>query len=549
MSRIAQSTIEEIRARLPVSQVVSRYLQLKRAGREWRALSPFSKERTPSFFVSDQKGFYHCFSSGKHGNAIDFLMEMSGLTFPEAVEALAHEAGIPITREGITRETAESKVARASAIEVLECAQAFFVDQFRRSEEAIAFVRRRDLRRRIVGQLGIGWAPDGGRALLEHLADHGFSTADAVAVGLATDPEDPTAPKRDFFRRRITFPIRNRAGEVISFGGRAMEGGQPKYLNGRETPLFDKGRNLYNIDRARAEIARSGVAIVVEGYIDVASCVQAGIENIVAPLGTAMTVEHLHALWRAAPMILYMADGDEAGSRAADRTLETALPWISGDRRIAFAVMPAGTDPDTLVRSAGPNGIRSVLRSAQPTVDRLWQILRNETPGDGPEDRAKLETEIRSRLEVVGEPAMRRAFMDELGRRARRLGMARPQLGPSEIERRFRPAVPPREAALVIAIIEHPEYLEAELERFSALRLAAPIAQAVQERLITNASAGNAPIAGAEERDIAILRQALPQPLPSFVLRLDLQAFQAAMSLSAAQSSRRTLRASFHASS
>lgn len=548
MGRITPDTLERIKERLSVSHVVGQRVQLKRAGREWRALSPFTREKTPSFYVNDAKGFWHCFSSGKHGNIFDFEMEMSGCTFPEAVERLALDAGVEVTRDGVARETAESKKARGSAIELLATAQAFYQQCLHRTEEALAFVRSRDLRRRIVGQLGIGWAPDGGRALLEHLADQGWSTADVVAAGLATAPDDPAAPTRDFFRRRLVFPIRNRAGEVISFGGRAMQGGQPKYLNGRETALFDKGRNLYNMDRARAAISHSGVAIVLEGYIDVATVSQAGIENVVAPLGTALTIEHLHALWRAAPQIIHVADGDDAGMRAGDRTLEAALPWMSGDRRISFGIMPAGADPDDLVRTSGADAMRAVLRSAEATVDRLWRILRRETPGEAPEDRAKIETDVRGRLEVIADPAMRRAFVEELGRRARRLGRARPDLGPSEIERRFRPTVPAREAALVLAVIEHPEYLDSEVERFSALRFVAPIATTLQELLLAQLTTGAERAPPALERDLAILRQALPQPTPTFVSRFDLGAFQAAITMAGTQSTRRTLRTSFQAS-
>lgn len=490
---------------------------------------------THCFALEDHLLTGNCFSTGKHGNAIDFVMEMSGLTFPEAVEDLAGRAGIEVTRDGITRETESSRAARGSAIELLACAQDFFVRQLQASEAAQAYLRKRGLRRRIASQLGIGWAPEGGRALLEHLADQGWSTQDAIEAGVATSPEDPSVPVRDFYRGRIMFPIRNRLKEVISFGGRAMDGGMPKYLNGRETALFDKGRVLYHMDRARQAISRNGCGIVLEGYMDVAQVAQAGIENVVAPMGTALTVEHLHALWRVAPVIVHIADGDEAGARAADRTLDTALPWVSGDRRIVFGVLPRGVDPDDLVRSAGPNALQSVIRQAQHMAERLWLKLRAETPGDGPEDRAKLETEIRATLAVVGEETMRRAFTDELLRRTRRLGQARPQLGPTALERRLRPAIPAREAALVVAVLDHPEYLDASIERFCALKFAAPAAQTLQERLVRAAGTGTAPDLGEDARLVGVLRQALPQPLPSFVSRYDLDGFEAACNMAGTQ--------------
>jgi DNA primase len=410
MGRITQHTIEQIRDRLPVSSVAAKYVRLKRAGREWRALSPFNRERTPSFYVNDQKGFFHCFSSGRHGTAIDLVMDLEGLSFPEAVERLAAEAGVEVTREGLARETRESQEAREGAFNVLECAQRFFVQQLWSHCPAQDYLRGRGIMGKTARDLGIGWAPPPGRCLLEHLADEGFTLSTMVASGLAIQPDDPKRAPYAFFHGRITIPIRNRQGRVISFGARGIADEQPKFLNGRETPLFDKSRQLYNLDRARQAIARSGQAIVVEGYFDVAALVQAGIENVVAPMGSALTPEHLHLLWRVAPTIVHVGDGDAAGHRGGDRALETALPWIAGDRRIVFAELPAGLDPDDLVRTSGPAAFGKIVRSAESVADRLWATARAEVPGGTPEDRAGLERAIADRLAVVADHGMRRAF-------------------------------------------------------------------------------------------------------------------------------------------
>lgn len=544
MSRITQQTIEQIKERIPVSQVVARYVQLKRAGREWRALSPFGKERTPSFYVNDQKGFYHCFSTGKHGTAIDFVMQMSGLSFPEAVETLAKEAGIEVTRDGLGRETRESQQARADALGALRCAQSFFRRQLQLNPEAQRYLNARDIRQKTARELGIGWAPPPGRCLLEHLADEGFSTGTMIEAGLAAPSEDGRLP-RPFFHSRITLPIRNRQGDVISFGARGICNEQPKYINGRETPLFDKGRQLYNLDRARQAIARSGQSIVVEGYFDVAALVQAQVENVVAPLGTALTVEHLHLLWRVAPHIIYCADGDEAGRRAGDRTLETALPWVAGDRRLSFAELPNGLDPDDLLRASGVGALNAVLRSTQSVTDRLWLSLRAESPGDAPEDRAKIERAIAERLKVVAEPEMRRAFADELIRRARKLGTGKPHQGPASVARRSAAAIPAREAALVVAAVLHPEYVESELEAFASAEVRAPVCAMLRDLVVTNASTGAATDMDSIARDVALLRSALPDPEPSFVSGVSLDSFREALSMQSAQSIRRRLQASY----
>lgn len=541
MGRITQRTIEQIQERLPISAVVSRTVQLRRAGREWRGLSPRTRERTPSLYVNDAKGMAFDFSSGVMSNIFDWVMEFGGVSFPEAVEMLAAEAGIEVTREGLARETRESQQARDEAFSALECAQHFFEWQLRRHRPAQDYLRQRGITGRTARDLGIGWAPPPGRCLLEHLMDEGFSLAAIVASGLGVQPENPKRAPFAFFHGRLTFPIRNRQGKVLSFGARGIAGEQPKYLNGRETALFDKARQLYGLDKARQAIARTGQAIVVEGYFDCAALFQAGVENVVGTMGTTLTPEHLHLLWRIAPTIVHVGDGDAAGHRGGDRGLETALPWVAGDRRIVFATLPAGLDPDDLVRTSGADAFRQVVRSAQSLTDRLWTTARAEMPGDAPEDRAALERAIADRLAVVADPGMRRAFSDELMRRARRLGTGRVRGGGASVARRVAAAIPAREAALVLAAVLHPQYVEAELEAFASADVHAPICAKLRDLVVGSIGLGQPISADDVARDVAVLRSALPDPEPCFVARVHLDGFRQALGMQAAQSARRRL--------
>ena len=305
-------------------------------------------------------------------------------------------------------------------MDALGAAAAFFEGQLPLEGQATAYLNSRGLRQRICHDLGVGWAPANGRLLVDHLADHGFSVQAMLDAGLVTVKENHVP--YSFFRSRVSFAIRNRNGEVIGFGARSIDGSEPKYLNTRETPIFDKGSILFNLDRARRDIAERGVAIVMEGYIDVATVAQEGIRNVVAPLGTALTPEQLHALWRVAPHIVYFADGDPAGLRASARTLETALPWIAGDRRLSVAYAPAGLDPDDIVRASGKEAFLDIVRNAEDFASALWRALREETPGDRPEDRARLESLIRERVGLVGDEPMRKAMLANLLRRSGSVG-------------------------------------------------------------------------------------------------------------------------------
>src|SRR5882757_8489739 len=359
--RFTPSMLDEIRARLPVSQVVARKVSLKRAGRELKGLSPFKQERTPSFFVNDHKGSWFDFSSGQNGDIFKFLMLTEGLSFPEAVERLAEEAGLPVPKAGPREVEQEDERARLHAL--LEAAARFFDVQLTASGgvEARRYLDRRGLSAETIARFRLGYAPNARSALKEHLAKAGFSAADMVASGMLVAGDDIPV-SYDRFRHRITFPITDLKGRVIAFGGRALDPDAPaKYLNSPETPLFHKGGNLYHAHGARRAAHDKGRMIVVEGYMDVIALAQAGFAHTVAPLGTALTEDQVRLLWRLVPEPILCFDGDGAGRRAAFRAVETVLPHIKPGFSVQFAFLPDGLDPDDLIRQHGAAAFQQVL--------------------------------------------------------------------------------------------------------------------------------------------------------------------------------------------
>ena len=351
--RYPPQVLEEIRTRLPVSAVVGKRVRLKKAGREWKGLSPFNAEKTPSFYVNDQKQFYHCFSSGKHGDIFTFLMETEGLSFPEAVERLAAEAGVPLPK--LSHEDRAEEVKRKSLYDVMELAAEFFEHslQGRFGAKARDYLAGRSLSRDTQQRFRIGYAPPERYALRDHLAGKDVSIDMMVEAGLLYSGEDVKIPY-DRFRDRVMFPICDMRGRVVAFGGRAMSADVPaKYLNSPDTPLFNKGRLLYNYHHARQPAHDRGTVIAVEGYVDVISLAVAGFPNAVAPLGTALTEDQLALLWRMAEEPILCFDGDKAGRRAAYRALDTALPNLAAGKSLRFAILPEGQDPDDLARAGG----------------------------------------------------------------------------------------------------------------------------------------------------------------------------------------------------
>ncbi|MBP32831.1 MULTISPECIES: DNA primase [unclassified Methylobacterium] len=413
--------LEEIRSRLPASSVVGRRVQLKKAGREWRGLSPFNAEKTPSFYVNDQKQFYHCFSSSKHGDIFTFLMETEGLSFPEAVERLAGEAGVSLPAP--TEDNRASERKRAGAIEVMEMAARWFEDRLRAGQgsEARAYLERRGLKDETQRAFRLGYAPNDRYALRDHLAGQGVDKALMVELGLIAAGEGVSVPY-DYFRDRVMFPITDTRGRVVAFGGRALaKEVRAKYLNSPETPLFHKGRTLYNLHGARKAAHERGSIIAVEGYVDVIAMTLAGHPETVAPLGTALTEDQLGLLWRHADEPILCFDGDKAGQRAAFRALDIALPLLAPGRSLRIALLPGGQDPDDLLRSGGPAAIDQVLTAALPLSELLWRRALEAGPVDTPERRAGLTQTLRTTVATIRDETVRRYYRDDIEERLRSL--------------------------------------------------------------------------------------------------------------------------------
>jgi len=412
--RYPPTVLEEIRARLPVSAVVGKRVRLRKAGREWKGLSPFNAEKTPSFYVNDQKQFYHCFSSGKHGDIFTFLMEVEGLSFPESVERLAGEAGV--TLPTVSRDDVVQETHRRTLYDVMDLAAGFFEASLlgRFGARARDYLAGRDLGRDTQVRFRIGYAPPERYALRDHLADKGVSLETMVELGLLVSGEDVKVPF-DRFRDRVIFPICDVRGRVVAFGGRAMSADVPaKYLNSPDTPLFNKGKLLYNYHLARGPAHDRGTVIAVEGYVDVISLSAAGFAHVVDPLGTALTEDQLALLWRLSDEPILCFDGDKAGQRAAYRALETVLPQLSVGRSLRFAMLPDGQDPDDLARSGGAPAIERVLAGARSLVDVLWAREMESGPPDTPERRAMVDRRLRESLGSIRDETLRRYYREDI---------------------------------------------------------------------------------------------------------------------------------------
>jgi DNA primase len=404
--RFPPHLLDEIRARLPVSHVVGRRIALKRKGREYVALSPFKPEKTPSFFVNDQKGFYHCFASGEHGDIFTFLMKTDGVSFPEAVERLAQEAGVPLPAP--EARDAERQDERQRLYALLEASARFFEDQLNSAEgtEARRYLQKRGAERAAIARFRLGFAPSSRSALREHLTRQGFSASEMATAGMLIAGDDTVAYDR--FRRRLMFPITDLKERVIAFGGRALDSGaQAKYLNSPETPLFHKGQVLFNVAAARAPAHAKGRLVAVEGYMDVLALWEAGVAESVAPLGTALTADQIRLMWRVAPEPILCFDGDAAGRRAAYRAVETVLPHLRPGMSVAFAFLPDGLDPDDLVRQQGVAALEAALSRARPLADVLWDREWESGSWTTPERRARLELQIRNLLARIEDGAVR----------------------------------------------------------------------------------------------------------------------------------------------
>jgi DNA primase len=543
--RFSPQFLDELRARLPVSEVVGRRVKLKKSGSEWRGLSPFNKEKTPSFFVNDQKSMWFDFSAGKNGNIFDFLMLTEGLSFPEAVERLAGQAGLALPK--LSHEEVARDERRKTLNDIVELAAKFFEATLasRAGAKARGYLADRGIDPPTQLKFRLGYAPNERFALKEHLGRQGVSTEDMVEAGLLVAGEDIPLPY-DRFRERVMFPIADLRHRVIAFGGRALEKDvQAKYLNSPETPLFHKGGTLYNIAAARAAAHKGAPVIAVEGYVDVIAMVQAGYDASVAPLGTALTADQLELLWKIAEEPMLCFDGDAAGRRAAYRAIDLALPLLRPGKSLKFASLPEGHDPDDLLRAGGHEAINEVIGAARPLVHVLWMRETEAGSLDTPERRAAFEARLAQVIASIGDDSVRKYYRSEFGDRLRRLfegdervrlqsgrrGLrtrvgvpwalnrnvvirgrnsgdraraggrliasepyiaASPQLAASPVHRGHRAAIPRREALILHAVINHPWLLHDHLEELAGVELRHSEATKVKAALIDIFAHGSA---------------------------------------------------------
>ncbi|HZD26552.1 MAG TPA: DNA primase, partial [Alphaproteobacteria bacterium] len=400
-----QAFLDELRARTGLAELVGRRVRLVRRGREHTGLCPFHNEKTPSFTVNEDKGFYHCFGCGAHGSAIDFVMQTENLSFPEAVEKLALEAGLEVPRE--RPEDREREARRRSLYDVMEAAAEWFEAQLAGQIGAGArdYLAGRGVRPQTVGRFRLGYAPERREALKAALLARGFAEAQLVEAGLLIRPEDG-GDSYDRFRQRLIFPITDRRGRVVAFGGRALAEQKAKYLNSPETPLFHKGRLLYNLAGAREAVREAGTVLVTEGYMDVIALAEAGFGHAVAPLGTALTEEQMQELWRLAPEPVLCFDGDNAGQRAAFRAAERALPLLKPGHSFRFVGLPPGEDPDSLVRGQGAGAMRALVEAAEPLGAVIWRMATEGQSFNTPERRAGLRQALREAVARIADPVV-----------------------------------------------------------------------------------------------------------------------------------------------
>ena len=413
--------INDLLLRVDIVDVVGQYVQLKQAGNNRQGLCPFHNEKTPSFTVSPTKQFYHCFGCGAHGTAIGFLMEHNGLTFVEAVQDLASRAGMkvpedkPLSRQQIA-EQAEQKIRTQNISQALEEAAKFYREQLPKHPDAIGYLKRRGLTGEIAQRFGLGFAPDHPN-LSSVFADYAQSGS-LIDAGLVKQREDSNR-RYDFFRDRVMFPIRNVKGQIIGFGGRIMDKGEPKYLNSPETPVFQKNQELYGLFEARSSISHHRFALVVEGYMDVVALAQSGIENAVATLGTATSALHIQKLFRFTDRIVFSFDGDSAGRKAAWRAMSNALPYATDTRTIQFLFLPPEHDPDSFVREFGAERFNAEVQSAMTLSQFLLYGLRQAAPEGHAEARARQLHLAKPLLQAMPHNALRtqiiQSIADQLG--------------------------------------------------------------------------------------------------------------------------------------
>ncbi|MCW6529695.1 MULTISPECIES: DNA primase [Sphingomonas] len=410
---LSPAFLDELRARTSLSTLIGKTVKLTKAGREYKGCCPFHNEKTPSFYVNDEKGFYHCFGCSAHGDAIRWMTDQRGLPFIDAVKDLAAAAGLDVPAPD---PRAAQRAERQKGLhDAMAEAQAWFVTQLSgiSGGEARALIERRGLTTETARDFGLGFAPDARGKLRTALKDYGDAALIEAGLLISVENKEPY----DRFRGRLMIPIRDPRGRVIAFGGRVIGDGEPKYLNSPDTPLFDKGRTLYNLDRAAPAARKAGRVFVVEGYMDVIALAQAGVAEAVAPLGTALTEHQLERLWRMVDVPILCFDGDAAGQKAAIRAAHRALPMLAPGCSLAFVTLPDGQDPDDLVKAKGAAAFEALVRDAEPLVDRLWKHEFAAEPLNTPEQRAGLRRRLTELAQAIADPSVRSEYQNEFRHR------------------------------------------------------------------------------------------------------------------------------------
>jgi DNA primase len=467
---IPQDFIQSLLGRVDIVDVVDRYVKLKKAGANFSACCPFHNEKTPSFTVSPSKQFYHCFGCGAHGNAIGFLMEYSGLAYPEAIRSLAETVGMPVpeTRGPARPGAAEAPALTARMMEALS----FYRAELKKSKVAIEYLKGRGLSGEIAARYGLGYAPDGWQNLEAVFTDYATAALRDTGLVIDSEPEGEKKSRRyDRFRDRVMFPILDARGNVIGFGGRVIGEGEPKYLNSPETPLFEKGRELYGLYQARRAIREKNHVIVVEGYMDVVALAQHGVENAVATLGTSTTPMHVAKLLKLADNVVFCFDGDAAGRKAAWRALEVSLPELADGKVVSFLFLPPEDDPDTYVRRLGKEGFENALAQAKPLSQFLFAELVSRVDMATEEGRASFVAHARPLVTQVQAPALGAMLRKRLAELARLAPEEISGLVPAKaVVRKPSPAAtrpvrkgPPLPQARLLALILHDVRLAREV--------------------------------------------------------------------------------------
>jgi DNA primase len=506
---LSPAWLDELRARTLLSAVIAPSVKLIRAGREWKACCPFHNEKTPSFTVNDDKGFYHCFGCGAHGDAIRFLTDNRGLAFMDAVKELAGKAGMEVPAPDPRAQERAQKAA--SLTDIMASVQRWYAEQLQGvgGAEARDYLKGRGIDPALAERFGIGFAPDGRTKLKNALASIGEEPL--VETGMLIKPDDGGAAY-DRFRGRLMIPIRDARGRVIGFGGRIMGQGEPKYLNSPDTPLFDKGRTLYNLDLAGPASRQTKRLIVVEGYMDVIGLARAGIDEVVAPNGTAVTEAQLERMWRLDPSPILCFDGDAAGQKAAIRAATRALPFLTPERTLRFVELPAGQDPDDVVRAGGREAFETLLRIAESLDQRLWRHEMGSAPLATPEARAGLRKRLIEHANSIQDPNLRQMYREQWLERFDREVAPQRAHGSS-----FRPGkfvkgkgfvAPPQPASqqaraiygsgidvptarsLLVGFINFPQALSDHAEQLAGLVMADPRVGRVRDTLVDHAYSG-----------------------------------------------------------